>query len=96
MVGSSQMDQAWVPLQGGCTPWAAVGWEVGVGGGEDDDGGGGGGAFHTSGTPAAVEMTCAVGDGAVPAAAVVAAVGTHPRTCFPAGGCNRQCKDALI
>lgn len=97
MVGSWQTDQAWVPLRGGCTLWAAGGWGEGAGGGGsggvsgDDDGDG---AVHMSGVlvHAAAGKICAVGGGsvvvvvaAVVAAAAAAAVGTYPGTGSRAG-----------
>ena len=93
-MGSWQTDQAWVPLQGGCTLWAAEGWGEGAGGGgsggvSGDDGGDG--AVHTNGVlvHAAAGKICAVGGGSVvvavevlvvaaAAAAAAAAVGTYP------------------
>lgn len=69
------MDQAWVPLQGDCTLWAAEGWGEGADGGgsggvSGDDGGDG--AVHTNGVPAhgagaaaAAGRICVVGGGSV-------------------------------
>jgi hypothetical protein len=91
------MDQVWVPLQGGCTLWAAEGWgEVAGGDGSggvsgDDDGGG---AVHMNGVPvhaAAAGKIYAVGGGSVVVVAEVvavvaaAAVGKHPGTGSLAG-----------
>jgi hypothetical protein len=73
------MDQVWVPLQGGCTLWAAVGWEEAAGGGgsggvSGDDGGDG--AVHMNGVlgHAAAGKICAVGDGSVVVAVEVVVV----------------------
>lgn len=70
------MGQAWVPLQGDCTLWAAEGWGEGADGGgsggvSGDDGGDG--AVHTNGVPAhgagagaaVAGRICAVGGGSV-------------------------------
>lgn len=92
------MDQAWVPLQGGCTLWAAGGWGEGAGGGDSggvsgDDGGDD--AVHMNGVPvhadAVAGKICEVGGGSVVVAAEVAAVaaavavGTRPGTGSLAG-----------
>ena len=100
MVGSWQKAQGSVPLQGGCTQWAAEGWGEGAGGGgsggvSGDDGGDG--VVHTSGVlvHAAAGKICAVGGGSVvvvvevavvvAAAAAAVAVGTYPGTGSLAG-----------